>query len=111
MARAIGSPSSHLGECEVGEGDDVQRGGLGVLWPERGQRNGEGGCGHGGMGRVEELWSKDSGARAWTPATRSATVMPVCSSAGKRSCRAAILWRNRDARLGGDSEKRLGEIR
>jgi len=109
--RAIGGPSSHLAEREVGEGNDVQRGGLRVLWPGRWQRDGEGVSGHGGMGRLEELWSKDSGARAWTSATRSATVMPICSAAGKRSCRAAILWRNRDARLGGDSEKRLGEIR
>jgi hypothetical protein len=52
-----------------------------------------------------------AGQGAWTSATRPATVMPICSAAGKRSCRAAILWRNRDARLGGDSEKRLGEIR
>ena len=39
--RAIGGPPSHLGEREVGEGDDVPRGGLGVLWPEAKRREQE----------------------------------------------------------------------
>jgi len=36
--------------------------------------------------------------------------MPRCSAAGKRSCRAAISWRDRGAILGGDSEKDLAKF-
>ena len=35
LERAVGSPAPHVGEHEVGEGDDVQSGGLGVLGPGR----------------------------------------------------------------------------
>ena len=45
---AIDGKTAHMGEHEVGEGNDVKRGSLGVLGPRRGQRDGEWGARHGG---------------------------------------------------------------
>jgi hypothetical protein len=101
---------SHLGEREVGEGDDVQRGGFGVLWLRRSYPDGERGGWHAGMGRVEKLCSKPSGARAWTPDTRSA-MAPGSPAAGKQSCNAAISRQDRCAMLAEDSREARSEIR
>ncbi len=53
-----------------------------------------------------QLLSKDSWAREWKHATRSAT-----AAAGKRSCNAVSTWQNRRAMLTGNSRKGRGEIR
>src|SRR5208283_4866215 len=85
------SASSHLGEREVGEGDDVQRSGLGVSWKEEGNgRDGEGSGGHGGTAEWESSARRVAG--RWTPAPRSATAMPRCSASGEQNCRDAISW-------------------
>jgi len=52
-----------------------------------------------------QLLSKDSGARAWKHATRSAT-----SAARKRSCNALISWQNRRATLAGNCGKDVVKI-
>jgi hypothetical protein len=48
MDGAIDGKTAHMGEHEVGEGNDVKRGSLGVLRPRLGQRDGEWGGRHGG---------------------------------------------------------------
>ena len=58
-----------------------------------------------GRAEWEKLCSKDSGARARTPATRSATAMPRRSAATKRSRRAEISWQGPKCHTGGYSEK------
>jgi hypothetical protein len=61
---------------EVREGNDVERGSLGVLRPRLGQRDGEWEVGMVGGQSMGQLLSKDSGARAWKHATQSAAATP-----------------------------------
>jgi hypothetical protein len=56
-----------MGEHKVGQGDNVERGALGVLGPGRGQRDGEGRMGN--RGRAKD-GAGDSGRGAWKHATR-----------------------------------------
>ena len=47
MNGAVDGRTTHAGEHEVGQGDSVERGGLGVLGPGGGQGDGEWRLGHG----------------------------------------------------------------
>jgi hypothetical protein len=55
--------------------------------------------------------SKDNGARAWTPATRSAMAVIGSHGAGKQSYNAAIFAAGSSFHAGGESREAHGEIR